>query len=127
MLAPMPGVSLFVYGTLTEESRLESLTGRRFPRRPARLDGYERIEGAAGRYPYLAARPGACADGFLVEDIDPASLRALDAYEDEGRLYVRRRVEVTAEGRRVACETYVGAAIGEAPARARTRDRASRG
>jgi hypothetical protein len=45
---------------------------------------------------------------MLVEDIDAASLRALDAYEDEGRLYVRCPVDVLAQGKRVPCETYVG-------------------
>lgn len=99
--------ALFVYGTLTDERRLRAVTGRSFPRRPARLDGYERIEPAGG-YPYVVARPGSAVDGWLVEQIDAASLGRLDAYEDEGRLYSRRPVEVIADGARVSCEVYVG-------------------
>jgi len=103
----MAGASLFVYGSLISESRLHSLTGRRFPTRRARLEGFERVLPGRG-YPYVVPRPGGRVEGLLLEEIDPASLRALDAYEDEGHLYLRRPVEVTVEGRRVPCETYVG-------------------
>jgi hypothetical protein len=47
-------------------------------------------------------------DGLLVDDIDAASLRKLDAYEDEGRLYLRQPVWVSVGDERVAAETYVG-------------------
>ena len=101
------GTSLFVYGTLMSEPLLYSLTGRRFPRSRARLEGYERILPNQG-YPYVVPKSGGQVEGFLVEDIDEASLRTLDAYEDEGQLYLRRGVEVVADGRRISCETYVG-------------------
>jgi gamma-glutamylcyclotransferase (GGCT)/AIG2-like uncharacterized protein YtfP len=101
------GTALFVYGTLTSARRLQALTGRSFPRRPARLEGFERIVPPGG-YPYIVPRAGAVVEGWLVDGIDPTSLRRLDAYEDEGQLYLRRPVEVTAGGVRVACETYVG-------------------
>jgi gamma-glutamylcyclotransferase (GGCT)/AIG2-like uncharacterized protein YtfP len=120
----MPGSRLFVYGTLMNEERLHALTGRRFPRRPARLEGYARIAPPGG-YAYVIASPDAHVDGLLIEDVDPASLGALDRYEDEGRLYVRRPVEVHVEGRRVACQTYVGTTSRGAPGRARTPDRTS--
>ena len=103
----MTGVSLFVYGSLLSETRLSAVTGRRFPRRPARLDGFERIQPAQG-YPYLVPKPGCHVDGLLVDDIDAASLRKLDAYEDEGRLYLRQPVWVSVGDERVAAETYVG-------------------
>ncbi len=103
----MAGACLFVYGTLMSESHLYSLTGRRFPRRRATLEGFERILPNQG-YPYVVPKSGGQVEGFLVEDVDPASLRTLDAYEDEGTLYVRQPVEVAVGGRRVACETYVG-------------------
>jgi len=102
-------VRLFVYGTLTDEAQLTQVTGRRFPRHPARLAGWARVV-AGRRYPTIVPRSGAVVDGFLIEDVDPASLRALDAYEDEGRLYRRQAVEVTSRGERVACEVYVGVA-----------------
>jgi gamma-glutamylcyclotransferase (GGCT)/AIG2-like uncharacterized protein YtfP len=101
------GRALFVYGSLISEARLRALTARSFPRRPARLDGFERITPPNG-YPYIVPKPGSAIEGWLIEDVDPASLARLDAYEDEGRLYLRRPAEVTASGVRVACETYVG-------------------
>jgi gamma-glutamylcyclotransferase (GGCT)/AIG2-like uncharacterized protein YtfP len=101
------GVRLFVYGTLTSEAHLYSLTGRRFPRQSALLEGFERILPNQG-YPYIVPKSGGQVAGFLLEDVDAASLRTLDAYEDEGRLYTRSGVEVTAGGERTACETYVG-------------------
>jgi len=110
MMAGMPGAALFVYGTLLDDARVEAVTGRRFPRRPARLEDYERIAPTRG-YPYIVARAGSVVDGALLEDVDAASLRALDRYEDEGRLYVRRTVTVVVDGARVACETYVGASV----------------
>jgi gamma-glutamylcyclotransferase (GGCT)/AIG2-like uncharacterized protein YtfP len=112
----MPGAALFVYGTLTEPERVAAVTGRRFARRPARLDGYARIAPAGG-YPYVVPCAGASVDGFLLEGVDADALRALDRYEDEGRLYVRTPVDVVAGAERVACETYVGALIARAPAR----------
>ena len=101
------GVALFVYGTLMDDARLESVTGQRFARRAARLEGFERVASARG-YPYVVPRAGAHVDGHLIENVDAASLRRLDTYEDEGRLYLRRPVEVVVGGERVACETYVG-------------------
>ena len=89
-----------------DDARLESVTGQRFARRAARLEGFERVAPARG-YPYVVPRAGARVDGHLIENVDAASLRRLDTYEDEGRLYFRRPVEVVVGGERVACETYV--------------------
>lgn len=123
--------ALFVYGTLTDDTQVQSLTGRRFPRRPATLEGFARILPARG-YAYIVPDPGGSVEGFILEEIDAASLRALDAYEDEGRLYLRRPVIVSVDGRRVACEAYVRdprRSLGAvAPSgRVRTRRQASRG
>ncbi|HLK09889.1 MAG TPA: gamma-glutamylcyclotransferase family protein [Candidatus Binatia bacterium] len=110
----MAGTALFVYGTLTDEGLVVVLTGRRFVRRPARLEGYERVVPARG-YPYVVPRAGRHVEGFLVEDVDAASLRRLDTYEDEGRLYLRRPAEVVVAGDRRTCEVYVGRAALTAP------------
>jgi gamma-glutamylcyclotransferase (GGCT)/AIG2-like uncharacterized protein YtfP len=99
------GISLFVYGTLLSEDLVRKLTGRLFPKRPATLEGFERIE-PPGDYPYIAPKPGARVDGSLLDGIDAASLGKLDAYEGDG--YLRTPVEVSAGGVRVRCETYVG-------------------
>ena len=102
----MAGAALFVYGTLMDEERLEQLTGRRFPRRRARLEGFARILAGHG-YPTIVPQAGGRVEGVLLEGVDAASLAALDAYEDEGRLYARRPAEVLVDGERVACEVYV--------------------
>ena len=102
----MGGVALFVYGTLTDEERLELLTGRRFSRRRAALEGFARVVAAHG-YPTVVPQAGARVEGVLVEDVDAASLAALDVYEDAGRLYARRPAEVLVDGERVPCEVYV--------------------
>jgi gamma-glutamylcyclotransferase (GGCT)/AIG2-like uncharacterized protein YtfP len=86
---------------------LQAVTGKRFARRPARLAGYRRVVGSHG-YPDLVASPGSEVDGFLIDDVDPASLRALDTYEDEGRLYRRQPVRVRVEGALVDCDVYIG-------------------
>jgi gamma-glutamylcyclotransferase (GGCT)/AIG2-like uncharacterized protein YtfP len=101
------GTSLFVYGTLTNEAKLHSVTGRRFALRPATLEGWERILPERG-YPYVVPRAGAKVEGFVVDQVDAESLAALDAYEDEGHLYTRRSVEVTADGQTLTCQVYVG-------------------
>jgi len=126
-MAGMPGgVSLFVYGTLMDEERLHRLTGRRFARRGARLEGYAR-RAHRGGYPTVVPWAVGCVDGLLIEDVDPASLRVLDRYEDEGRLYVRRPVEVTSGGRRIVCEAYLGVTSAGSRGRGRRRRRASDG
>ncbi|MBI3798007.1 MAG: gamma-glutamylcyclotransferase [Deltaproteobacteria bacterium] len=100
-------VDLFVYGTLMNESVLCSLTGRSFPRYEAELSGFERFTPNHG-YPYIVPNPRARVRGILLTGIDQAALAALDRYEEEGQLYHRCRVEVTVDGCRVSCETYVG-------------------
>jgi len=102
----VPGTALFVYGTLTSPRRLSALTGRSFPRRPARLEGWERVARPDG-YPDIVPKPGSAVDGWLVEQIDAASLQHLDAYEDEGHLYWRRPIQVIADGVAVSCEVDI--------------------
>ena len=109
-------VSLFVYGTLMDDGRVQAIAGRRLPRRPAVLEGFERVE-PAGSYPYVVPRDGAKVDGVLLDEVDDTALARLDAYEDEGGLYVRREVVAVADGRRVACHVYVGNGIREARGR----------
>ncbi|TMA58042.1 MAG: gamma-glutamylcyclotransferase, partial [Deltaproteobacteria bacterium] len=86
-------VDLFVYGTLMSESCLYALTERYFPRREAKLSGFERIVPSTG-YPYIIPKAGAWVQGLLLLGVDLIALAALDQYESEGVLYHRRRVEV---------------------------------
>ncbi|MCW5891583.1 MAG: gamma-glutamylcyclotransferase [bacterium] len=101
---------LFVYGTLRDPARQRAVAGRTFPARPATLRGFRRVDPLGG-YPYLLDDAGGIVDGLVLGEIDAASLRRLDCYEDEGRLYVRRAVTVAADGVELACDVYVGAAI----------------
>src|SRR3989442_4863091 len=102
----MGGAALFVYGTLMDEERLEQLTGGRFPRRRATLEGFARVVAAHG-YPTIVPQAGSRVEGVLVEGVDAASLATLDAYEDAGRLYARCPAEVLVDGERVPCDAYV--------------------
>ena len=110
-------VSLFVYGTLMDEGRARAIVGRPLPRRPAELPGYERIAPDGG-YPYVVPHEGGAVSGILLDEIDDAALARLDAYEDEGGLYIRREAVALVDGRRVTCQVYVGNGIREARGRA---------
>ncbi len=100
-------MNLFVYGTLMQSDVVAAVTGTSFASKPARLPGYRRIS-LAGHYPYIVAEDDAFVDGLLLLDVDAAALAKLDAYEDEGVLYVRRTVSVLVDGQPHACQTYVG-------------------
>jgi gamma-glutamylcyclotransferase (GGCT)/AIG2-like uncharacterized protein YtfP len=100
-------VRLFVYGTLREPACVERVTGRRFAGRPATLPGWTRVVASHG-YPVIHPSPDDTVDGIVLDGIDAAALRALDAYEDEGLLYLRRQVTVLVGEEPMACETYVG-------------------
>ena len=90
-----------------EPACVERVTGRRFASRAATLRGWTRTIGAHG-YPVIHPSPGGAVEGLVLEGLDADALRALDAYEDEGRLYLRRSVTVAVGGQPVSCETYVG-------------------
>jgi gamma-glutamylcyclotransferase (GGCT)/AIG2-like uncharacterized protein YtfP len=99
-------VRLFVYGTLMDPRCVERVAGRRFPTRPATLHGWTRSIGRHG-YPVIDPARGARVEGLLLDDVDDGALRALDAYEDEGRLYRRQAVYVSVDGCPIACQAYV--------------------
>lgn len=98
---------LFVYGTLIDPICQRSVTGRVFPARPARLDGWRRVEPVTHGYPHLLPDPTATTDGVVLDGIDAPAWRALDDYEDEGTLYRRRSVQVSADADILDCEVYV--------------------
>jgi len=102
-------VRLFVYGTLMDPQCVRHVTGCQFPRRPATLHDWSRTVGRHG-YPVISPARGAQVEGLLLDDVDDDALRALDAYEDEGRLYRRRAVSVSVDGRPIACQAYVSPA-----------------
>ena len=97
---------LFVYGTLMDPRCVRRLTGCQFRARPATLHGWARTVGRHG-YPVIDPARGARVEGLLLDDVDDGALRALDAYEDEGRLYRRQAVYVSVDGCPIACQAYV--------------------
>ena len=103
-------MNLFVYGTLCDVALVRRLTGRTFVMEPAFLGGYRRFE-PPGSYPYITPEPAGGVHGQLFRYVDAAALRALDAYEDEGRLYRRVDVQVTVAERNEPAQAYVGFAV----------------
>ena len=102
-------MNLFVYGTLCDTALVRRLTGRIFTAETAILAGYRRFE-PPGSYPYIVPDPTSEVPGYVLRGVDAAALRALDAYEEEGRLYRRLGVQVTVAGRLEAAQAYIAAA-----------------
>jgi gamma-glutamylcyclotransferase (GGCT)/AIG2-like uncharacterized protein YtfP len=96
---------LFVYGTLLDDAQVRAVTGRTFARRAAVLGGHRRVWPRGG-YPTIVVDPEASVAGDLLDGVDDAALAAFDAYEDEGRLYVRAETTVTCAGAPVRCFVY---------------------
>ena len=90
-----------------EPARVERVTGRRFVGRPATLHGWTCTIASHG-YPVIHPSSDDTVDGIVLDGLDTAALRALDGYEDEGRLYLRRQVTVLVGDEAIPCETYVG-------------------
>lgn len=89
---------VFVYGTLTDRERVETLLDRFSVGPTATLRGLHRVD---GRYPTLA--PGGDCEGRLLETPE---IDRLDAYEGVGTgLYVRVSVPVSGGD---SAECYVG-------------------
>ncbi len=98
---------LFVYGTLTDKPRLYKIAGKSFPTSPACLKDFKKLASRFG-YPYIIPEKGSVVEGLLIRNIDEQSLERIDRYEDEGRLYYRKEIQVVSAGEEIRCETYVG-------------------
>ncbi len=104
--------AIFVYGTLRRGAENHALVAHARRAEPARARG--RIFWLPAGYPALVPGEGEGAgavEGELLEfdgAVLDATLRALDAFEGEGELYLRREIEVeTASGRRIVAWAYV--------------------
>lgn len=84
---------LFAYGTLMMPAVLQAVCGSPRPLRPATLFDYARFRVRNHVFPGIVPAPGAATLGVLVDDIDAALWRRLDAFESD--LYERRPVTVT--------------------------------
>ncbi len=87
--------SLFVYGTLMDESVQRRLLGRAVAGRAAVLAGFEKgvLRQGEAEYPILRRRAGAVVGGLVLE-VSASELAIFDEYE--GAEY--RRVRVRPEG-----------------------------
>lgn len=103
-------LDLFVYGTLLDDTVVQQVTGRRFPKCAARLSGYRKFTPDGG-YSYIVASEGGVVDGALLCGLDQEALQALDGYEDEGRLYQRIAVTVTVAAWPRRAFAYVGSRV----------------
>ena len=90
-----------------DKSLVYQLTGKSFPTSTACLKDYKKLTSHLG-HPYILPHKGSKVEGLLIRDIDPQSMKRLDKYEDEGRLYFRKKVTVLSVGEKVSCEVYVG-------------------
>lgn len=97
---------LFTYGTLELPEVFAAVTGLRADGMPARLNGYARYRLKGEAYPGIIAAPGEGLQGTLYRDLDPATHKMIDHYEDT--CYEKRRVRVTTrEGTELFAMAYV--------------------
>jgi gamma-glutamylcyclotransferase (GGCT)/AIG2-like uncharacterized protein YtfP len=97
--------TIFVYGTLKNPKLFQAITGMQFP------DVEEAW--AYGKMYFYEGYPVAFPDeekkiwGYIM-DIPYEILQTLDAYEEEGRLFIRKTISVYTETEEVEAEIYWG-------------------
>ncbi len=90
-----------------DKSLLHQITSKYFPTCPAYLKDFRTLPSQFG-YPYILPHKGSQVEGLLITGIDPGSMKRIDHYEDEGRLYFRKNITVISNGKTIACQAYVG-------------------
>jgi gamma-glutamylcyclotransferase (GGCT)/AIG2-like uncharacterized protein YtfP len=83
--------SLFVYGSLIDETHRAEIIGRRVEAIAATLHDYER--GRARHY-YIRQRAGVSTPGLLLLNLDDRDFATLDRYEEIPVLYTREKITV---------------------------------
>ncbi|MFO8023721.1 gamma-glutamylcyclotransferase family protein [Thiohalophilus sp.] len=97
---------LFTYGTLELAEVFSAVTGQSVVGIPGTLNGYARYRLEGEVYPGIIATPGDGVQGTLYCDLDPATHRKIDHYEDT--CYEKRQVRVTTkDGRELFAMAYV--------------------
>ena len=106
MSSPAAPSRLFAYGTLMMPDVLRALCGAGHAMQPATLSDYARFRVRSHVFPGIVPRAGASTEGVIIEDIDAALWRRLDAFESD--LYERVAVDVKCADRTiVAACAYV--------------------
>ncbi len=98
---------VFVYGTLMDPHIIKAITGKRFETRRATLYGYRKIDPPYS-YPLLLPDPRHKVEGLILLNVDADSLKRIDEYEDEGRLYQRCVVKVKTQDADLEAFVYFG-------------------
>lgn len=99
--------NLFIYGTLRNETVVKAITGKTFKRNKAVLNGYKSFEKGTG-FPYILKVRKGMVNGYILWDVEDASLKKIDKYEDEGIIYSRITVKIKVKGKTVEAFTYRG-------------------
>ena len=104
MEAAVNDCPVFVYGTLMQGQRANSmLSGARYAGK-FQLPGFAMYH--LGRYPGIVPRAGETVFGELYY-VNREMLSQMDEYEEEGSLYLRRRVRIWGEAGSCEAEVYV--------------------
>lgn len=103
----MAALPLFAYGTLQDPDILSSVLGRAIA--PALLravvaPGHAAVFYDPAPYPALIRRCNALAPGRLLSSLSSFDIAVLDAFE--GEEYVRRPIDVEADGTFIVAEAY---------------------
>jgi gamma-glutamylcyclotransferase (GGCT)/AIG2-like uncharacterized protein YtfP len=98
---------LFVYGSLNNAYNLRLVTGHDLVMAEATLYNYRRIHPESG-YPFALHWKGSKIEGRVIYGVTPDIFKKIDEYESEGRLYVRKSVEVYVNDQAMKAYTYIG-------------------
>jgi len=97
---------LFTYGTLELPEVFAAITGRQITGFAAKLAGYARYRLQGEAYPGIIAAPGESLQGTVYRDLDAATHKKIDHYEDT--CYEKRQVTVRLDdGRELTALAYV--------------------
>ncbi len=98
-------VNLYTYGSLRLQKIWDGVVARSFETRPAVLTDHVALKVRGQLYPGLVRQSGGQTTGLAYLDVDPPSIRALDAFE--GDFYERVAVKVQLEnGDLLDCDAY---------------------
>jgi gamma-glutamylcyclotransferase (GGCT)/AIG2-like uncharacterized protein YtfP len=105
MPRPDPATTLFVYGSLIDQSRRDAILERPVESAPALLRDYDRRR---ARHFYVFKRNGFVTRGLLLLNLTRRDFAKLDQYEEVPRLYTRAQLDVeTDDGQVVRCWIYL--------------------
>ncbi len=88
--------SVFTYGTLAYPEVMAAVTGRQFDSTPGHVTGFLRVGVRDAVYPGMIVAAGETTGGRVYREVDEATLRVLDRFEDW--LYERHVVSVGLDG-----------------------------